>query len=175
MKNTVLQTVGITLLVIAVASCRKEDAGGIDAVQNSKLSGSQSAISDAQKHACLNWADSGYLKTSAEGSTLEVILGEVAQTHASAQVVKDFGQRMITDHTREHKEVKQVAASVGLTVPDEPSAEGKEVIKELSTYSGSDFDKHYISYEVEDHRTDIKDATKEIFYGRNEKAENLAI
>jgi putative membrane protein len=173
MKSTISAAV-VMLLVITVISCRKEDVGKVDAVQNSNLSGSQSDISALQALA-LNSEDSDYLKTSAEGSSLEVILGQVAQTHASDQSVKNFGKRMIHDHTIEHKQVKRIGESFGITLPDEPSKKQKKDIKELSQYYGSEFDKHYISYEVDDHKHDISDATKEIKQGKNERVENLAI
>jgi len=174
MKNTIKKVACIAVLVISVFSCKKEEPGMVNATQNSNLSASEANLSASQPRA-LNWEDSDYLKTAAEGSSLEVILGKVAQTHASAQSVKNFGWRMINDHSREHKQVKRIAENFGLTVPDEPSRKQQKDIEELSQYYGSAFDKHYMSYEVEDHKQDIADAKKEIEMGRNPRVVNLAI
>src|SRR5438874_1001476 len=99
MKNTITKAVGIALLAVTVFSCRKDEPGMVNAVKNSSVSASEANASASQARA-LNGEDSDYLKTSAEGSSLEVILGQVAQTHASDQSVKNFGWRMIHDHSR---------------------------------------------------------------------------
>ena len=48
---------------------------------------------------------------------MEVELGQLAERNGSAAAVKEFGARMVKDHTRLNNELGSVATSIGLTVP----------------------------------------------------------
>src|SRR5262249_9556246 len=56
-------------------------------------------------------ADRHFVKTAAEGGMAEVQLGQLAVEKASNPKVKDFGQRMVTDHGKANDELKSIAAS----------------------------------------------------------------
>ena len=49
---------------------------------------------------------------------MEVKLGQLAEHNGSASAVKEFGARMVKDHTRLNAELSATAKSVGLKVPD---------------------------------------------------------
>ena len=54
---------------------------------------------------------------SGEGSMAEVELGQLAADKASNAKVKEFGQRMVTDHGKAGDELKTLAASKNITLP----------------------------------------------------------
>jgi putative membrane protein len=52
-----------------------------------------------------------------QDSMAEVQLGQLASQRALRDEVKQFGQRMVRDHTQVHNELKQLAAQKGITLP----------------------------------------------------------
>ncbi|MBV9962726.1 MAG: DUF4142 domain-containing protein [Parafilimonas sp.] len=157
----------IVFLVLATCSCKKEQVNEPNALPSNNAS-------SAVKQDSLNSEDTNYLVTSAEGSRLEVVLGGMAQTHAKDINVKEFGLKMVQDHSLEHKQVVNMAGSKNVDVPNHPSKDQQEEIDELSKYYGDEFDKQYISYEVWDHKQDIKDAAGEIQDGKDTDVKNMA-
>src|SRR5258706_4921909 len=60
--------------------------------------------------------DYRFLAEAAHGGMIEVRLGEVAKQKATSQSVRDFAQRMITDHSKANDELKQIAATKGAVI-----------------------------------------------------------
>ena len=61
--------------------------------------------------------DQTFVNAAARGGKWEVEMGKLAQENASSPDVKQFGAKMVTDHTRLNTELGSVATSIGLTVP----------------------------------------------------------
>jgi len=148
----------VVLLVFTIFSCKKEQIDKGNALQSNN-------VSSAIKQDSLNMEDTMSLVSTAQGSKLEVVLGAMAQTHSSNADVKAFGLRMVKDHTRQHKQIVDLAAKKGVWVPNTPSNDQQAEINELSQYYGDQFDKEYMSYEVWDHKHDIKDGAEEVRKG----------
>ena len=84
---------------------------------------------------------------------------------AGNQKVKDFGTMMVNDHSKANDEMKALAKSKGITLPDSLDSKEQKVKNDLSAKSGADFDKAYVSNMIDDHKEDIKefeDATKNL-------------
>lgn len=96
-----------------------------------------------------------FMLTAASGGMMEVTLGEMAQEKASNADVKAFGQKMVEDHGKANAELKAVAATKSVILPVELIAEHQKHVDEMKAMSGADFDKHYMSMMVEDHKKDI--------------------
>ena len=47
----------------------------------------------------------------------EVELGKLATQKASSEKVKQFGQRMVDDHSKANDQLKQVASQENITLP----------------------------------------------------------
>ena len=108
----------------------------------------------------LSGADADFAKKAAEGGMMEVDLGQLAAAKATSQDVKDFGNRMVTDHGKANDELKSIAAQKNFTLPTTPGAEEKKVSNDLSKKSGASFDKAYMSDMVKDHEKDVKEFEK---------------
>jgi putative membrane protein len=119
-------------------------------------------------------ADSSFLKDAAEGGLLEVKLGQLAQTNASSQAVKDFGQRMVTDHSQLNQQVQNVASSENVSLPSNIGMRDKVTYERLSHKTGADFDKAYIEDMVKDHKADIAAFEKEANSGSDPQAKAAA-
>ena len=108
--------------------------------------------------ACSSAKDSSkFAAAAAQGGMTEVELGRLALQRATDSSVKEFGQRMVTDHTAANAELKLIAARKNIQVPTEVSSDQKSMIDKLSKLSGAEFDKEYMSDMVKDHEEDVKD------------------
>jgi len=101
--------------------------------------------------------DKMFLRKAAEGGLAEVQLGQLAAQKASSQDVKDFGQKMVSDHTQLNTEMAPIAQSMGVKVPTKLSKEDQAEYDKLSAMSGDDFDKEYLSFMVKDHHKDLRE------------------
>lgn len=102
-----------------------------------------------------------------EGGTMEVKLGNLAQTNASNQKVKDFGKMMVQDHTKAGDELKALAKKKGWTFSEDLGADKKAKYDEMAAKKGADFDKAYSSFMVDDHKEDIADYKKAAAEGKD--------
>ena len=106
-----------------------------------------------------------FVKEAAVGGMLEVELGKLAQQKASSKSVKDFGQRMVTDHGKANSKLKTLATEKSIDIPATLPAKEQEEIDQLAELSGQEFDQQYINMMVEDHHKDIdafENASKEV-------------
>jgi putative membrane protein len=95
--------------------------------------------------------DAAFLKMVAQANLAEIAVGKLAVARGSSDAVKQYGQRMIDDHTKANDEVKKLAQSKGITLPTEPDAEHKAMADKLSSLSGAAFDEEFMSGMHADH------------------------
>src|SRR4051812_47258151 len=108
--------------------------------------------------ACSSAKDSNKFAVNAtQGGMAEVELGRLATQRAGDQSVREFGARMVADHSRANSELKSIAARKGIQLPADLSSEQKSEVDKLSKMSGAEFDKEYMSAMLKDHETDVKD------------------
>jgi putative membrane protein len=106
-------------------------------------------------------ADRTFMDKAAQGGMAEVQLGQLASEKAAEQPVKDFGQRMIKDHSQANDKLKGIAQSKGVTLPDSVSPKDKALYDRLSRLSGDAFDRAYMQAMVKDHNEDVAEFRKE--------------
>ena len=97
-----------------------------------------------------------FMEKAATGGMMEVQLGQMAQEQASASEVKNFGQRMVTDHSKANEELKSLAQQKGVTLPDSLTNKQMKKVEKLSQLSGEAFDEAYMDMMVKDHQKDVK-------------------
>lgn len=96
----------------------------------------------------------------ASGGMMEVQLGQLAQTKASSKAVKDFGQMMVTEHSKANDQLMQIASGEKIILPKSMLPKNQSVVDQLSGLSGKEFDKAYMSKMVDDHKEDIEEFQK---------------
>lgn len=96
-------------------------------------------------------ADSMFLRHATEINLSEIYLGELAQQKASATPVKEFAQRMITDHTNAQHNLNVLAARENVILPDQVDAKDMALYARLAKLPGTDFERAYINAMVEGH------------------------
>lgn len=128
----------------------------------------------AYAQSSLSSADKTFVTNAAQGGLAEVKLGELAKEKGSNQSVKDFGSHMVMDHSKANDELKGVASSKGVTVPDSITAKDQALYDRLSKLSGAAFDKAYISAMIKDHVTDVAEFQKESKSGKDSDVKGFA-
>ena len=111
--------------------------------------------------------DAKFVLTAAEGGMIEVKLGELAQTNAMSASVKEFGKMMAQDHGKANGELKALAASKNISIPDSLGGKKRDKFNDLAGKKGKDFDKAYTEFMVEDHKEDIDAFKKEADNGND--------
>ncbi len=99
--------------------------------------------------------DSTFVMEAAIGGLMEVQAGQLAQQNAESQRVKDFAQMMVTDHTKASDELKGLASSHGMTLPDTLPTDKKAHLQAMQNMKGKNFDRHYMGMMDNDHQKTI--------------------
>jgi putative membrane protein len=95
--------------------------------------------------------DQQFLKQAAHAGTAEVKLGAMAKEQAASPEVQQFGQRMITDHTKANEELMALAQVKDISVSTEMDKQHRETVETLSKMQGSQFDREFMRHMVKDH------------------------
>jgi len=91
-------------------------------------------------------------------NTVDIEAGELARTSAKDKQVKDFGQRMVTDHTGVNKQATALVKKLNVTPEESATSKalkegGAANIAKLKGMKGATFDKAYVDNEVTYHQT----------------------
>lgn len=154
--------------LIAGVACLVQACGGNKDSKASADSANTAKADTAKKDSSASAVDKDDAKfavAAANGGMAEVELGTLAQEKAVNAKVKDFGSMMVKDHSKANDEMKALAKSKGITLPDSIDSKEQKVKSDLSAKSGADFDKAYVSNMIDDHKEDIKefeDAAKNV-------------
>lgn len=116
---------------------------------------------DKTSPAGLTMADETFMKKAAAGGMAEVELGQLATQKASTDQVKQFGQRMVDDHTKANQQLEQLAQQDHVNLPKQPGMKDRATKAQLEKLSGKEFDQAYMSDMVKDHKKDVADFERE--------------
>jgi putative membrane protein len=103
----------------------------------------------------MNEADRQFVTKAASGGLAEVELGRLAMQRAARPAVRSFGERMVADHGRGNAELAALARAKGLSVPVTLDLADQAMRDRLTSLSGADFDRAYMSEMVRDHTEDV--------------------
>ena len=138
------------------------------------LAGATAAFVVAQSGSDASMGDKHFVSEALKGGQAEVEMGQLASQKGNSSDVKNFGERMVKDHTKMGEEMKTVASEEGITPPTSPTMLQQVEIKKLKGLSGDDFDKEYIKTMVKDHESDLKEFKKESQDGKSPKVKDAA-
>jgi len=118
--------------------------------------------------------DQTFVNKAAQGGQAEVTLGQLAAKNASNQKVKDFGQRMASDHSKAGQQLTSIAQTKKITPPSTMTSEDQALYRKLQAMSGSEFDKTYMEAMVKDHQKDIDEFQREADTGKDPEVKAFA-
>ena len=97
------------------------------------------AMKDKAKAAAKSAAnpDEKFVMDAAQGGMLEVQLGTLATQKAASDDVKQFGQRMVDDHSKANTELTTLAGQKNITLSTALDAKNQAMVDKLSKLSGA--------------------------------------
>lgn len=117
--------------------------------RNANATGSQTGMGN------LSSQDRNFIMRAAMSGMMEVELGRMATERGASDAVKQFGQRMVDDHTKANTELMSLAANKGITLPTALDEKHQEHVTKLSGMSGMEFDRAYARLMVNEHDRDV--------------------
>ena len=120
-------------------------------------------------------SDQQFVDFAAQTDMVEANLGQMAESVASAQPVKDYGQMLVTDHTNDFHQLYGVAHQANLNMPDAIAAEqNKTMIDPFQKLKGAAFDHRYIHEMIAGHTKAIAIYKKEAADAQNPALKSYA-
>ena len=98
--------------------------------------------------------DSGqkFVKKATDANLAEINHGNVALQQAADAEVRQFAQRMVTDHSMANQELIMLADRKNIRVPQEMSKKHREMQEKLTKLRGAEFDRVYMKHMVHGHK-----------------------
>lgn len=101
----------------------------------------------------------------ASADRLEIESGRLAAQKATNMTLKDFGQKMVTEHSQADSELRALASRKGVTLPIAMSNSHQKKIEKLRQEKpGKDFDKEFRDLMIDSHKEAVdlfEDAAKD--------------
>jgi len=155
--STVSVGIGLAFLV----------AAGAAPAQGTSNSSSSTSSMKAGTSASVPAADKAFVEKAAVGGMAEVQMGKMAQQKGSSDQVKQFGARMVDDHSKANDELKQIASAKGIALPTDLDAKHKSKMDKMEKLSGAQFDRAYMDDMVADHKEDVAEFKKQASSGKD--------
>ena len=99
---------------------------------------------------------------------------ETTSVPGSNAQIKDFGKKLVADHTKLNTDLKDIAAKLSLSLHMDVSREQRKIIDKFAKLSGAEFDREFWKDSVGDHRDDIDEFRKESDRGENQDLRSFA-
>ena len=120
-------------------------------------------------------SDENFIKFAAQTDMVEANLGQLSQTAAGSQQVKDYAQMLVTDHTSDFNQLSRAAREAGLSVPSAIDAEhDRTIIDPFEKLKGATFDRRYIKDIIAGHEKGIAIYKKEAADAQNPALKSYA-
>lgn len=148
-----LRQITAGLCLMALLAWMLQACGGGTGARHDDAVDSAQAVNDTT--AAVDEESADFAVKAASGGMMEVQLGDLAQTNAAGTRIKEFGNMMVRDHSKANDELKTLAATKNITLPDSVGEDHKKHIDDLKKKTGTEFDRAYIDMMVDDHKEDI--------------------
>jgi len=174
MKLSITSSLAITtaFALVTAVSCSKKSTE--TASNTSPTSADRTSSADRSTTGALNSTDKDFFTKAARGGMAEVELGNLAQQRGSSDAIKNFGKKLVNDHTKLNNDLRDIAVRQNLTLPMDLSSEERRTIDKLSKLSGASFDREFWKDSVSEHRDDIAEFRKEVDKGENQALKDFA-
>jgi putative membrane protein len=111
--------------------------------------------------------DKKFVHSALEGENAELKLGQLAAQRGNSDNVKQFGKKMVDDHTKLSEQMVQIARREGIDVPNGVKGRDKTLEMKLGGLSGDAFDRAFVKAMVLDHRKDLLEFEREANSGND--------
>ena len=129
------------LLMAALMGCAETQQAATDV---------KSAV-QAQATPTLSTADAKFVNDAGRAGITEVTFGQLARAQGSRAAVRDFGLRMVTEHTTLNQELTRLAAKKQITPTATVDVAHQATYDRIAALNGRAFDRAYLDATVADH------------------------
>ena len=176
MKKTVLSLMAVAALTACGGG---EDEGQIGAETASLDTAAVMAPATSPAVAAGAVSDPQIADIVVAANEVDIQAGELARTKATNPKVKEFAQRMITDHAGVNQAATDLVTRLGVTPEPNPTSQqlrqgGEQNRSNLQGQSGAAFDRAYIDHEVAYHQQ-VLDAINNTLIPNAQNAELKAL
>ncbi|MBK1612068.1 hypothetical protein CKO44_01100 [Rubrivivax gelatinosus] len=152
MIDTRMQRAALAAVLISFAAA----AGAQSTAQQPAAGASAGAAKATATGRDVARGDRQFLEHAAAGGMAEVALGNMAKERASNPQVRQFGERMVQDHTGANQEVTRLAVARGVGTPAESDRRQRRSLDKLSQLKGAEFDREFMKAMVDDHERTVE-------------------
>ncbi|HEY6744279.1 MAG TPA: DUF4142 domain-containing protein [Mycobacteriales bacterium] len=121
-----------------------------------------------------NAQDRAFLVAAHQSNLAEIAAGKAAQQKATTSVVREHGQIFIRDHTRLDASLQDKAKTLGVSLPDAPSAAQRASLAAVTAKSGAAFDTAWLNQQLASHRASLALGKTELATGSDPTAKGVA-
>ena len=118
--------------------------------------------------------DQKFVTDVAMDGMMEVELGRWAAQKGTSEGVKQFGRRMVDDHSKAKTELMALASSKGITLPTALDQKHQANVAKISRLTGADFDRAYVKMMLSDHKKAVSDFEKQSTKGTDADIKSFA-
>ena len=145
--------------VVLMAGCNTNQRAANETATTNEPAGNAGTAGTAG--AGVSSSDKNWVNDQLSGGMAEVELARLAKEHAASAEVKQFGERMVKDHSAANDKLTHIATQKGVTAASDMDASSKREYDKLSKLSGAKFDQEYMKSMVSDHAKDVKEFQSE--------------
>lgn len=172
MKNSILIAIVLIFAAFSLFSCAdgsQNTSNGPGISRNSLPSGNNNAANSAMNSNMTGGnmptgandnrmasSQDNFWTKAAQGGMAEVQFSQLALQKSQNAEVKNFAERMVTDHAKANNELKALAAKKNVTLPTEMDAAHQSRLNELKGMTGAEFDRAYVETMVADHQASVQ-------------------
>lgn len=164
---------GAALMLVAACMALAVAAAEAGTKTQNTNSGSM-ANGNANHGAAKMTSDEKFAMEAAVGGMEEVQLGQMAAQKGASDEVRQFGQKMVDDHTKANQDLMQVASGKGWMLPMALDAKHQADVQKLSALTGDAFDRAYVKMMIQDHKKDVGEFQKESMHGMDADVKSFA-
>jgi putative membrane protein len=118
--------------------------------------------------------DQAWMVFAHQGNLAEIAAGQAAVAQGSTDMVKQFGQMLIDDHTTLDANLTAAAGQLGVTLPGAPTPEQQAALASVTAKSGAAFDTAWITLQIPAHRATLAAGATELASGSDPTVKSLA-
>lgn len=145
-KALIVMTLAVAVLMTGATFAAMQDN------QNNSVNRGNAA--NLNRGAMLSATDTDFAAAAAQGGMAEVQMAQLAVQKATSKDVQKYARQMIKDHTKANNNLMKIARKKQMTLPTMPNADQQQMMSQLQSASGADFDRMYIEMAgVQSHQT----------------------
>lgn len=143
-------------------------------VTNKNSNNSNATAGEAATATGMSARDQKFIMDKAMSGMMEVELGRWAAQKGTSEAVKQFGRRVVEDHTKVNTELTQLATSKGITLATEMDRKHQSNISKISRLTGEEFDRAFSKMMLKSHEASVKDFEKQSTSGEDAELKAFA-